>query len=270
MSNSTPSVSIIVPTLNEEKNLPILFKRIKKVMAKLDVPYEIIVIDDNSTDKSFEISQSFSLYAPLRIGLKKGEQGKSFSILEGIEHSYGEIICTIDADLQYPPEEIAAMYHTLQAEEADVILTDRASTDISKLRLLMSRSFNVICVRGLFGIDYDTQSGLKMFRRQLVEDIDLEPSAWSLDLELVVKALETDHKVLSRKISLSKRVYGKAKVKVFKTSLELFSQSFAVRRKCSIKKVRAGYKRSKQSDNFVDFLYPDDVVTTNHLYNQHF
>jgi glycosyltransferase involved in cell wall biosynthesis len=115
MSVKRDSISIIVPTLNEAENLPLLFRRIDKALTKAAIPYEIIVVDDRSSDTTFEVASAAARSYNVTVVTKEGKRGKAFSLLQGFALAQYQIVCMIDADLQYPPEAIVLMWSSLSA-----------------------------------------------------------------------------------------------------------------------------------------------------------
>src|SRR5438477_12455090 len=103
------SISIIIPTWNEEGNIKTLVERINMAMKRTSITYEIIFVDDYSTDHTREIIQELSKKFHIRLLMKNGVKGKAQSLLEGFAAAQYELICMIDADLQYPPEAIPEM-----------------------------------------------------------------------------------------------------------------------------------------------------------------
>src|SRR4051812_13830030 len=97
------NVSIIIPTLNEEKNILPLVKEIDRALTSQNIAYEIIFVDDHSVDKTYQIIQALAHIYPASFYLKKGKKGKAFSIIEGCFYAKYKLIAMIDADLQYPP-----------------------------------------------------------------------------------------------------------------------------------------------------------------------
>jgi glycosyltransferase involved in cell wall biosynthesis len=235
-------VSVVVPTLNEVNNLPLLFKRIKSTLNSAQIPYEIIVVDDHSNDgtQNFVIRNANKYNAILMI--KEGLPGKAFSLLEGFNVAKNEIICMIDADLQYPPEAIKLMYHKLQYLEADIVLTNRLENHTSWFRKLTTFTFNFVFTKLLFGIGYDTQSGLKMFRKEVLNSIQLSPSPWTFDLEFIVRALENNYVITSQDIVFSERYSGAPKINIFKATLEIAGGSLRLWREISPRHIRMRYK----------------------------
>lgn len=233
---SPQALSIIVPTLNEADNIDDLAKRIDAPLKRAGVEYEIIVVDDHSTDQTVSKIRGLARFYPIRVMLKNGRPGKASSLIEGFASAKYPLICMIDADLQYPPEDILPMYNLLIKQEVDIVITRRSDQGTGILRQLSSKVFNLIFTRLLFGINYDTQSGLKLFRKNILDQIHLNPSPWSFDLEFLVRSLEQKFKILSHTISFSERTKGETKVNIFGTTMELAGASLKVRRSSSLKR----------------------------------
>ena len=235
-------LSIVIPTLNEVENIPVLLGRISNSMKKSEIDYEIVFVDDHSIDGTISAIQKLKDDYPLSFYLKKGAKGKAFSLLQGFKEAKYNVICMIDADLQYPPEEIVPMYEKMRNSGTDMILTEREDHATSKLRQLSSKVFNLAFTRLLFGFNYDTQSGLKLFRKEIVIQAKLHPSPWSFDLEFIVRALENNFKILTHKIPFSARYSGEAKVRIVKVTYELAKASLRLRFDISPVKLKRGYE----------------------------
>jgi glycosyltransferase involved in cell wall biosynthesis len=242
--NSLPAISIIIPTLNEAGNLPILFKRIDSSLNKANITYEIIVIDDNSTDNTFGVSKALSNKYDVKTFTKKGEMGKAYSLLEGFALASNDIVCMIDADLQYPPEEIANMCRLMEQSRVDIVITERVDMRHSYIRKLSTKVFNGIFAKWLFGIDYDTQSGLKLFKKQVLKEISVTPSPWSFDLEFIVRSLEAGFSIVSHEIPFYERHHGQPKLSVLKVSYELSLASIKLRKATSLSSMKHKYKKN--------------------------
>jgi dolichol-phosphate mannosyltransferase len=245
MKQHMQPISVIVPTLNEADNLTLLFARIDKSLSQVNIDYEIVVIDDHSTDGTVEVAKQADPKYNVRVYLKQGTPGKAFSLLEGFSVATYELVCMIDADLQYPPEAIPLMYHKLQYCEADIVVTERVDNKTSALRRLSSFVFNAVFTRMLFGINYDTQSGLKLFRKSILNTIYLSPSPWTFDLEFIVRSLEQGYSIVSQQIEFSERNAGVPKVKLLSATVEIASGSYKLWRNSSSKHVKSSYKRSE-------------------------
>src|ERR1700722_16975101 len=103
------SISIIIPTLNESGNIGRLIERIDTVLSYQHISYEIIVVDDHSTDTTRAVVKRLSGRFPVILKTKQGNPGKAQSLIEGFTYAKYDIVCMIDADLQYDPEVIPSM-----------------------------------------------------------------------------------------------------------------------------------------------------------------
>lgn len=213
------SISIIIPTWNEEGNVPSLITRIAASMKQANITYEIIFVDDNSTDWTQLYIKKRSANLPIRLLIKKGVRGKAQSLIEGFEAARYELICMIDADLQYPPEAIDSLINKID-EGADVVVTSREDATISLKRKIASKAFFLVVCKFLHGFDHDVQSGLKVFRKEVIERITLHPSPWSFDLEFLIKARDAGYKIAVVPIPFSKRQSGEAKINLFTAAFE--------------------------------------------------
>lgn len=254
MENFVSPLSIVVPTLNEAENIHMLVKRIDESLVGAGISYEIIFVDDKSKDDTLKKIEELQSQYPISYATKSGPQGKAFSLLQGFRMAQYDVICMIDADLQYPPEAIAPMYTLMQDTGVDLILTERIEQETSFLRQLSSKVFNFLFTRLLFGFHYDSQSGLKLFRKTVINKTKLNPTPWSFDLEFIVRALENNAKILSYQIPFSTRFSGETKVRVFKLTYELAKASLKLRATSSPKKVKRAYRMNLKLANQVNAL----------------
>jgi len=251
MNNRNYGLTIVVPTLNEEDNVELLTNRISTSMNNAGIDYHILFIDDHSEDKTVPNIMRLSRSHPVSVMLKAGKPGKAYSILEGIKHSDTELICMIDADLQYPPEEIPVMVKLLVDNNADVVLSSRIDNETSLLRRVVSKGYNLVFTRLLFGIHYDTQSGLKVFRKQVFHNMRLNPSPWSFDLEFIVECLRRDYRILTHDIAFGTRHSGEPKINVMTASIEIAKASVKLRAKIPGGIIKDAYRRNARFNSAV-------------------
>jgi hypothetical protein len=257
------AISIIVPTLNEAGNMALLMRRIHQPLAAAHIPHEILIVDDHSTDDTIKLAHEAPASYCVRVITKAGKPGKSYSLLEGFAAASNDIVAMIDADLQYPPEEIKPMYDRLRTEKADLIITERAYEHLSPLRKLSTTIFNFIFARILFGIKYDTQSGLKMFHKSILKKYTLNPSPWSFDLEFIVRAIENHHIIINHKIPFYERYAEKAKVHLFSDTFEMISASLRLKHNSSIKRTGLSMQSLKRTAAVIGgFMILSSVFTT--------
>ena len=116
------NVSIVIPLYNEEESLPELFSWIQKVLSEARISYELILVDDGSTDKSWQVIQSLAAeHKEIKAIQFQRNYGKSAALQKGFEVVSGTVVLTMDADLQDSPEEIPALYAMITQEGFDVV-----------------------------------------------------------------------------------------------------------------------------------------------------
>lgn len=222
-------VSVIVPTYNERKNIEELVTRLAEALKQTKKPFEIIFVDDRSYDGTYELLKQLSSET-INVFRKKGKQGKAFSLYEGFAHAQGDHIVMIDADLQYPPEEIPYMLKKL--ETWDIVVANRKRYHDSGIRKFLSRSFRYVFGKGLFGLKVDIQSGLKVFKRRVIQVVATLPrSGWTFDLEFLHRAKEAGFSMQNHHIAFHKRKGSRSKVNLVKTIYEIGSDALLVRTK---------------------------------------
>ena len=138
-------ISIIVPVFNEEGSLPELYRRITAVMKQLDMSFELIFVDDGSTDRSFEIMlEMIEKDNSVKIIQLSRNFGHQLAIIAGIDHAHGDAVITMDGDLQHPPELIAKLIEKWH-EGNEIVYTCRDETqDVSLFKKFMSHCFYTV------------------------------------------------------------------------------------------------------------------------------
>ncbi len=214
-------ISIVVPAFNEEGNLTPLVKRIDANLRSAGIGYEVLVVNDRSTDGTREETLTLSKDYPVRLVEKQGPQGKAFSLLEGFAQAKYDVVGMMDADLQYPPEALAEMVERIASGEADVVVANRNYQGTGWKRRVVSKAFRWVFGKGLHGLNCDVQSGLKVWRKQVLEGMELDPTGWTFDLEFLLNAREAGYRIGGVEIDFAERTVGQAKVNILKTSLEI-------------------------------------------------
>jgi len=168
-SHRNEMISLVIPVYNEEENLPLLLNRIRPVMSSLKRPWELILVDDGSWDRSLEILKAFTVYPEVRAVELTRNYGQHAAILAGFSIVRGGIVVTLDADLQNPPEEIPRLIETMEKGDFDVVGSIRRVRKDSVLRILPSRIVNVVA-RKITGVRMtDWGCMLRAYRRTVVE-----------------------------------------------------------------------------------------------------
>jgi len=162
-------ISVVIPVYNEEKNLDALMGRLRPVMEGMKRPYEIILIDDGSRDRSLEILKAFAGKPDVRVVELTRNYGQHAAILAGFSVVRGQIVVTMDADLQNPPEEIPRLVAVMEEGAYDVVGTIRKGRQDSIFRILPSKIVNMVA-RKITGVGMrDWGCMLRAYRLPVVE-----------------------------------------------------------------------------------------------------
>lgn len=171
---SVPRISVIVPIYNEEQNIPILGKALFDVLDRLGSSFEIICVNDGSKDSSLERLRELAvLRAEFKIVDFRRNYGQTAAIMAGIDHAAGDIIVSIDADLQNDPEDIPELIAKLEDGNDVVSGWRRDRKDAAIRRNLVSRIANKL-ISGISGVHLnDYGCTLKAYRRDVIKGVRL-------------------------------------------------------------------------------------------------
>ncbi len=214
-------VSVVIPAWNEEDNIVPLIKSINGVLISRKIGYELIFIDDRSTDMTMERIIEMSQQYPIRVFSKLGKRGKAESLIQGFAHAKYKNVAMIDADLQYSPEYIPEMLEKIESGELDLVIANRVEHQTSIIRSLASKIFAAIFVRLLHGIKIDCQSGLKVFRRDILDHVVFRSRGWAFDMDFLLQVRDAGFKTGAVPIEFHKRHAGEAKVNILKVTWQL-------------------------------------------------
>ena len=173
--NFDKDLSIVISLFNEEESLPELVSWIEQVMTREGYSYEIIMVDDGSTDKSWSIVSKLSQNNPAIRGISfRRNYGKSAALYHGFAAATGRVVVTMDADLQDSPEEIPEMYRMVTEEGWDIVSGWKKKRFDNKLtKNIPSKLYNATA-RWITGIKlHDMNCGLKAYRNEVVKNIEV-------------------------------------------------------------------------------------------------
>lgn len=214
-------ISIVIPLFNEEESLPELTRWIDEVMARNGFSYEVVFVDDGSTDSSWKVIEELTHeYKTIR-GIKlRRNYGKSGALFTGFKAANGDVVVTMDADLQDSPEEVPEMYRMIKEENLDLVSGWKKKRFDPRLsKNLPSKLFNS-AVRIATGIKLnDFNCGLKAYKKQVIKTIEVYGEMHRL---IPVLAKMNGFKNIGEKVvQHQKRKYG-----VTKFGLERFINGF--------------------------------------------
>lgn len=169
-------ISIVVPLYNEDESLPELYAWIARVMNEHKFTYEVIFVNDGSTDKSWDVIEGLSADAPERVrGIKfRRNYGKSPALFCGFEMAQGDVVITMDADLQDSPDEIPELYRMIKEDGYDLVSGYKQKRYDPLSKTIPTKLFNATArkVSGIHNL-HDFNCGLKAYRKEVVKNIEV-------------------------------------------------------------------------------------------------
>ena len=167
-------ISVVIPLYNEEESLPELEAWIRRVMLQHGFSYEIVMIDDGSKDKSWQIIEELSLKNPYIKAIKfKRNYGKSAALNVGFQAVKGDVVITMDADLQDSPDEIPALYKMIVEDGYDLVSGWKKERHDPLSKTIPSKVYNSVS-RWVAGTQlHDMNCGLKSYRKEVVKSVEV-------------------------------------------------------------------------------------------------
>lgn len=184
-------ISVVIPTYNEKENIGPLIARTAAALKSFN--YEIIIVDDDSSDGTADAASELSFQYPVKVIVRKDERGLASAVVKGFAASSGDILAVMDADLQHPPEVLTSMVAAIESG-ADTAVASRyvpggGCEGWSRLRIIESKIATLFAHILLPKIRKvrDPMSGFFAVRRSVIENVDLRPSGYKILLEILVK-----------------------------------------------------------------------------------
>ncbi len=165
-------LSIVIPLLNEEESIPELIEWIVRVVNEHNYTYEVVMVDDGSKDNSWQLIEKISTENPNIKGIKfRRNYGKSAALNVGFNAVQGDVVITMDADLQDSPEEIPGLYKMIKEDGYDIVSGWKKKRYDPLTKTIPSKFFNAI-TRKMSGIKlHDFNCGLKAYKNSVVKSI---------------------------------------------------------------------------------------------------
>lgn len=215
----TPTVSVIVPCLNEELNITPTIQRLAGLQGK-DDPWEVLIIDDGSTDRTAALaSEAAALYPWLRVIRHERNMGLGAAMRTGFAAARGQIICSMDSDCTFAPERLPELIALVQSGGADVATgspwhPSSSKGDVHPVRKLLSQSCSKL-YRILLRSDLHCYTSLfRAYRREVIERIPVTSNGFVAVAEFLIAALRAGYKVREMPVRLDRRVHGESKIHV--------------------------------------------------------
>ena len=231
-------ISLVIPAYNESGIIMDTIQTVSARLAELTAEYEVLIVDDGSTDGMTELVRGCG-DPRVRLEGYASNRGKGCAVRTGMLAAQGDLILCTDADLAYGVDVFAGLLERLRTGEADLVIGSRRMggegyKNYPPLRILMSKCFGLLS-HMISGLPYDTQCGIKAYRRQAAQAIfsRCTTDGFSFDFEVLMRADKLGLKVEQFPVSVIN--FRESKVNVVRDSARMFRDVFRIR-----KKVRSG------------------------------
>ncbi len=201
-------LSIIIPVYNEELTIGNIIDRTREAAQKIGLPFEIIVVNDVSYDRSLEVA----CQRKVRVYSLTEHLGKGYALRAGFAQARGDIIVTIDSDGSHWPEELHEVLAPVLLEQADMVIGSRymnhKRVEARKLNKFGVRIFNYL-IQLFTGVGItDSQSGYRAMKRQVLSKQKLKSGGYEIESEMLVKTAKAGFRVSEVPITFEQRTYG--------------------------------------------------------------
>lgn len=216
-------VSIIIPTYNEIKNITLLLSGLEESLK--DIPYEVVIVDDNSPDGCGKKAEELISHYPLTVVHRERRLGLASAVLKGFEVAGGDILGCMDADLSHPPEVIPRLIAAIREEGLDMAVASRlvegggVAGNWPQYRKINSYIATLLA-KPLTPVK-DSMSGCFLLKKDVIENVKLTPQGYKIGLEILVKG--NCQKVKEVPFVFNNRVNGKSKMS-FRIQMEYLVQ----------------------------------------------
>jgi len=191
-------LSVIIPVYNEARFIDIVIKKVKSIKLPGDIAKEIIIINDASTDDTGKILEQYNSDSAIKIFHQEKNMGKSSAVRLGIERSTGDIILIQDADLEYNPDDYPKLIEPIIAHKSPVVYGSRFKGTIKGMHLI-NRIANIvsnITLNLLYNTKIsDVNTGHKVFKRDVLNDIKLISENFTFETEITAKLLNRGYEI---------------------------------------------------------------------------
>ena len=218
-------ISIVIPAKNEEINLSRVLQDLSKAMRQLsDYEFEIICVDDHSTDRTAEVAQAFGA----KVIHNKRRSGKGMALRAGFESATGDVLVMMDADYSHRAEDLPLFIHALK-DGVGLVIGSRASGGSEEYAHI--RALGNVFLSAIFGLCTgrylsDTLNGYKAFRRDVFTDFHYTSKAFEIEIEIIANTLRKGYRVVEVSSHERARAGGVAKSKVVRHGTRFLMRIF--------------------------------------------
>jgi glycosyltransferase involved in cell wall biosynthesis len=214
------NLSVIIPVYNEAEHIQEIVKRVQSTK----LTKEIIIVDDGSEDGTRNILQKFDGKKKVRVILHERNQGKGAAVVRGLKAATGEILLIQDADLEYDPRDYPLLLKPIKEGVADVVYGSRflgGSHRVTMFWHMVANKSLTLMTNILYNtILTDMETGYKVFRREVIEGMNIKAKRFNFEPEFTAKILKRNYRIFEVPISFNPRDYTQGKKIKLKDAFE--------------------------------------------------
>jgi glycosyltransferase involved in cell wall biosynthesis len=222
-------LSVVMPVYNEAGTVEEMIKRVQAV----GLADEIIVVDDGSTDGSSAVLKDLNGKGQIRVITHSKNQGKGAAVRSGIQAAQGDLILIQDADLEYDPRDFKKLLEPIERDMADAVYGSRFLGGPRRPTMFwhaVANRFLTFLTNVLYNnILTDMETGYKLFRRELLKDIDIRSNGFNFEPEITAKLLKRHTRIFEVPITFNPRNYAEGKKIGIRDAFEAFWALFRYR-----------------------------------------
>jgi len=202
--------SVIVPAYNEAENISKTIKEAIAFFEECEFPYEVIIVDDGSTDNTYEKALGISQeYPGVKVCGYRSNMGKGYALKYGFQFARGDFILFLDADSDLTPSQIRLFLELMRIRNADVVVGSKrhplSKVDLPLSRRILSKGYSLL-VKVLFNLNItDPLVGIKLFRKEVLEQVfpKVLVRRYAFDTELLANAVRSGYSIVEAPIELN-------------------------------------------------------------------
>ena len=207
------TITVVIPAYNEEKTIGNVIAETASIMNGLNIPYEIIVVDDGSTDETGKIASAHKAI----VLSNDRNRGKGYALRKALQHANGDIIVTIDSDGEHNPKEIPDLIEPL-FNGTDIVagsrFLGRNGWGTTHLNVLGNLFFNAAVMTLTGKVVTDSQTGFRAIRKDVLDTLNLESDGYEIEAEITIKGLRNGFVFKERPITVERRKFNASKLRL--------------------------------------------------------
>jgi len=215
------TLSVILPAYNESGNIPVVVGSVMKAMASMVDDYEIIVVDDGSTDSTGAVAGSLTKNGKVRVIHHTHNRGMGAAVRTGFKQARFELVIDIPADNQFDPLDIEALLKKNKETDADIVVGKRPKVKKPLMRRFYSNT-NRMLLSLLYGLRIEDPTWVKLFKKNVFNTIKIEADGFFWESEVLVKAKIAGLKIVSQEVGMHPRLLNQSKGNSLFRAIDVF------------------------------------------------